>query len=224
MQEHPVPQNITGFEFKLVGFLTLRQFLYLAGAGIISFVFFVITPSFLKWLFIAPVVLLALAITFVPVNGITFDKWLLHLISALSSPARRIWYKEPKVISFLAPEFSYYLRRSASAKPVPVSDRSRLQTFISQIRSSKESDRLDIFEQDRLASLDLGKIEQASPTAPAPGPTQDQGPALESESAWSLAETIAPEVASGTITEQARPLKLKRRSTKWRTRHQPKAR
>jgi hypothetical protein len=222
MQQHPVPQNITGFEFKLVGFLTLKQFLYLAGPGIVSFIIFVATTSILKWLFITPIVLLGLALAFLPILGMSFDRWVVVFIRAITSPARRIWYKEPKIISFLAPEFSYYLRRSLSAKPVPVADRSRLQTFVSQIRSSKESDRLDIFERSQLASLGLGKIEQASPTAPAPGPVQDRGAALESGSAWSLAETTAPEIAPGTMAEQARPLKLKRRSTKWRTRHQPK--
>ena len=31
MESHPIPQNVTSFEFKLVGDMTLKQFLYLAG-------------------------------------------------------------------------------------------------------------------------------------------------------------------------------------------------
>ena len=29
MDGHPIPRQITTFEFKLIGFMTLRQFLYL---------------------------------------------------------------------------------------------------------------------------------------------------------------------------------------------------
>ena len=31
METHPVPQNISSYEFRLVGDMTLKQFLYLAG-------------------------------------------------------------------------------------------------------------------------------------------------------------------------------------------------
>jgi len=162
MQQHPVPQNITGFEFKLVGFLTLKQFLYLAGAGIVSFIIFVSTGSILKWLFITPIVLLGLALAFVPILGMPFDRWVVAFIRAIGSPARRIWYKEPKIISFLAPEFSYYLRRSFSSnKPAP-SDRTRLQSFLNQIQSQKKTNKLDALEQTRLSILDFGPGTEAS--------------------------------------------------------------
>ncbi|EKD47460.1 MAG: hypothetical protein ACD_66C00049G0001, partial [uncultured bacterium] len=28
MEQHPVPQNVTGFQFKLIGDITLKQFAY----------------------------------------------------------------------------------------------------------------------------------------------------------------------------------------------------
>src|SRR4030042_161208 len=114
MQQHPVPQNITGFEFKLVGFLTLKQFGFLAAAGILSFILFLSGLGIFKWLFIFPIVLLGLASAFMPVNGIPFDKWVFLFFKMITSPSKRVWRKEPKELSFLAPQFSRYLRR-----PIP---------------------------------------------------------------------------------------------------------
>lgn len=224
MQTHPVPQNITGFEFKLVGFMTLRQFLYMAGAGIIGFVFFISIGSFIKWFLIVPIVLLALAAAFAPINGIPFDKWVLFLIHAVTSPAIRVWFKEPKLISFLAPEFSYYLRRSTAAKPAPVSDQARLRTFLSHIHSPRKADQLDTFEPNRLSLLNFGAAVQPPvgvPAIPSP-PTPPQGAISEPAENWVLAEPVAPEVTSEVASEQERP--LKRRVNTWRTPRRRKAR
>ncbi len=155
MQQHPVPQNITGFEFKLVGFLTLKQFGYLATAGVVSFIFFVATASFLKWLFIVPIASLALALAFLPVSGITFDKWIILFLRTLASPSKRVWRKAPVEISFLAPQFSHYLNRPAG-QPTPTT-KYGLESYLSQIKAEKKVDRLDSLESTKLAMLDFGE-------------------------------------------------------------------
>jgi len=235
MQQHPIPQNITGFEFKLVGALTLKQFLHLAGAGIVCFVLFVSIGSFIKWFFIIPAALVGLASAFLPINGMPFDKWVVAFIAAISSPARRIWYKEPKIIGFLAPEFSYYLRRSVPAKPAAVSNRGRLQAFFNQTQTQKRTDKLDIFRQTQLSSLDFGGEGQvaATPVQPTPaipltslsaehsvppespalaGPTEE-GP--ESERPLVLTEIPSKENAPEKLADQEK--QRERRSRKWQT-------
>src|SRR3989344_4515507 len=52
MEAHPVPQNVTSFEFRLIGDMTLKQFIYLcigAGTAYIFFVFLAIPAPFLAW-------------------------------------------------------------------------------------------------------------------------------------------------------------------------------
>ena len=153
MEQHPIPQNVTGFEFKLVGFLTLKQFLYLAAAGIISFIVFVSISSILKWIVIVPVGLLALTFAFVPINGMKFDKWIVVFIKAITSPSRRIWYKEEKVLSFLEPQFSSYLRRPVAKVIAESGDRSNLNAYLAQIKSEKKTNKLDNLETTKLDSL-----------------------------------------------------------------------
>ena len=159
MQQHPIPQNVTGFEFKLVGFLTLKQFLYLAAVGIISFIIFVSTASFLKWFFIVPLVLIGLAFAFFPINGMAFDKWIVVFIKAMTSPSRRIWHKEPKVLSFLEPKFSYYLRRPTEGIKIETGGRSKLDAYLSQIKKGGQPSKLDGLERTRLAMLDFSRAE-----------------------------------------------------------------
>lgn len=152
MQQHPIPQNVTGFEFKLVGFLTLKQFLYLAAAGIIDFILFVAVGSIIKWFVMIPLTLLALALAFFPVGGMPFDKWIVVFIKAITSPSRRIWFKEEKVLSFLEPHFDYYLRRPKSQQVVEPVGRGKLDDYLAQIRAEKK-DKFDRLENTKLASL-----------------------------------------------------------------------
>jgi hypothetical protein len=41
MDNHPIPQDITGFEFKLIGDMTIKQFAYLAAGVVIAFVCYI---------------------------------------------------------------------------------------------------------------------------------------------------------------------------------------
>lgn len=69
--EYQVPQFIE-VEDKIVGPLTLRQFIYLAGAGGMCIVFFFYLPFIFAVLLGAPVAALGAALAFYKVNGKTF--------------------------------------------------------------------------------------------------------------------------------------------------------
>src|SRR3990170_1171465 len=137
MQQHPVPQNITGFEFKLVGFLTIRQFGYVAAAGVISFLIFIIFPGLLRWIFITPFAIVGLALAFGNISGLNFDHWLVAFFNAVTKPTQRVWRKEAKTFSFLDPRFAYYLRRPPAVLG-EAKDRKKLAAFLSQRKSVVE--------------------------------------------------------------------------------------
>lgn len=71
MMEYQVPQFIE-VEDKIVGPLTLRQFIYIAGAVGICVVFFVSFSFIIAFLMSAPIVALAAALAFYKVNGKPF--------------------------------------------------------------------------------------------------------------------------------------------------------
>jgi hypothetical protein len=69
--EYQVPQFIE-VEDKIIGPLTLKQFVYIAGAGGLCIVFFFYLPILFALLAAAPVIALAAALAFYKVNGKQF--------------------------------------------------------------------------------------------------------------------------------------------------------
>lgn len=161
MQQHPVPQNITGFEFKLIGFLTLRQFGYLAAAAIFIFILYSAKIPFLVVFIIgAPLALFAVALAFVSLNNMPFERWIAAFFNTVYSPNVRVWHREPKDIGFLEPQFSIYLHRQAFAvEPKIVSDPSKLKLYLETHRRAKTKSLVDINEERRLSQLNLSPFE-----------------------------------------------------------------
>jgi hypothetical protein len=90
-----VPQFIE-IEDKIIGPLTLKQFLYLlAGAGLLFILWFFLTLG--AFLLVAiPVGLISLALAFYKPQGRPFISLIGSLISYLSKPRLYLWRKEEK--------------------------------------------------------------------------------------------------------------------------------
>lgn len=124
MQPHPIPQNVTTFQFHLVGDMTLKQFLYLAiGSGIayVIFIFFIADYPLLAW----PTVLisagLGIAFAFLPINSRPLDLWMAAFLKAIYSPTKRVWKKNNKSYkedSTFSSRFVTYLSGLQPIQPV----------------------------------------------------------------------------------------------------------
>lgn len=92
MDQHPVPQNITSYEFRLVGDMTLKQFFQLAGGGIVGVIIYQLPlPFFVKWPLIFVAVGIGAALAFVPVQGRPFSQWLTAFFGAIYAPTEYYW-------------------------------------------------------------------------------------------------------------------------------------
>lgn len=94
MDAHPVPQNVTSFQFHLVGDMTLKQFGYLAtGLGTAYLAFIFLYP--VSILLAAPVilfgVLFGVSFAFVPILDRPLDHWVKAYFRAVFSPTKRAW-------------------------------------------------------------------------------------------------------------------------------------
>lgn len=168
MQQHPVPQNITGFEFKLIGFLTLRQFGYLAAAAIFIFILYSSKlPFFIVFVIGAPVAAFAIGLAFFSFNNMPFERWIAAFFKTVYSPNVRVWHREPKEIGFLEPQFSIYLHRQATAvEPKIVSDPSKLKLYLQTHRKTKSKSLVDINEDRRLEALNLSPFDSEAVFTP----------------------------------------------------------
>jgi len=104
MDNHPIPQDVTGFQFKLIGDMTVKQFAYLA-VGIISG--WVVFSLPLTYLISAPVavilVLIGIVFAFVPIGGRPADAMTANFIKSIFSPAQYV-YKQPALGIHMPPK------------------------------------------------------------------------------------------------------------------------
>ncbi len=96
MEQHPVPQNVTTFQFRLIGDMTLKQFGYLAGGAILAFISYKLPlPFFFTW----PLTVLfgfgGIGFAFIPIEERPMDVWVLSFIKSIYAPTQFVWHRAP---------------------------------------------------------------------------------------------------------------------------------
>ncbi|MCL5433149.1 MAG: PrgI family protein [Patescibacteria group bacterium] len=94
MENHPIPQDVTGFKFKLIGDMTVKQFAYLAVGCVLAFIFF---KAPIYWFIKFPVSFLSAALgvslAFLPIEGRPLDTMFGNFLRALFSPNQYVYQK-----------------------------------------------------------------------------------------------------------------------------------
>jgi len=89
MDQHPIPRQITTFEFKLIGFLTIKQFIYLIVFVALGFAVYGLFPiPIINILLGLTVAGIGAAFAFLPINDRPLDIWVKNLIKRLTSPTQ----------------------------------------------------------------------------------------------------------------------------------------
>ena len=92
MEQHPIPQNVTGFQFKLIGDITLKQFGYVAGGLILAYLATKISfvPALLSYPLAAVCALLGIGLAFVPIEERPLDRWLVSFFKSVYAPTQYV--------------------------------------------------------------------------------------------------------------------------------------
>lgn len=102
MDRHPIPRQITTFQFKLIGSLTVKQFAYLLAATAISITIYFLIPVPLINIFLAGVFGAAgAAFSLLTYNDRSLDIWLKNVVIALVAPSQYLYLKNNSVPDFL---------------------------------------------------------------------------------------------------------------------------
>lgn len=145
MDQHPIPQDVTGFQFKLIGSMTVKQFGYVA-AGVISAVILYYLPLsgffgiIFKIIFIPLLGGSGVVIAFIPIEGRPVDIMATNFFKALFSPNQYVYRKQGRILSFThiaasAPKAAKQIKkteaRAAEKKEHPVDTKSQqLQAYL----------------------------------------------------------------------------------------------
>ncbi|MCR4305548.1 MAG: PrgI family protein [Candidatus Daviesbacteria bacterium] len=128
MDAHPIPQNVTSFQFKLVGDMTLKQFAYLAiGAtsAYITFVFFAKDFPLIAWPLVIIFAGLGGAFAFLPIGSRPLDHWTKAFLKAIYSPTKRVWSKNGKTFkeeSLFQSRLAMYLTGAQPPQPATAAE------------------------------------------------------------------------------------------------------
>lgn len=105
MQQHPVPQQISSYQFHLVGDMTLKQFLELAGGVVVGVIFYATgLPGLIKWPLILASVAVGAAMAFVPFEDRPLEQWFLAFFRSVYSPTLFFWKKPAEPVKIFQDE------------------------------------------------------------------------------------------------------------------------
>ncbi len=100
MEQHPIPQNVTTFQFRLIGDMTIKQFGYLAGGIVAAYVCYKLPlPFFFTWPLAIASGLLGFGLAFVPIEERPMDVWVASFIKNIYSPTQWVWSREAPRVS-----------------------------------------------------------------------------------------------------------------------------
>lgn len=98
MREHPIPQDITGYRFHIIGSMTLKQFAELATGAILGLIIYATNlPDVFKWPLIFLVVALGAGAAFLPFEERPLDHWISTFIKVMYKPTKFFWKRSQKI-------------------------------------------------------------------------------------------------------------------------------
>lgn len=174
MDQHPVPRNITGFKFQLIGSMTLKQFSYLLVGLFFAFMFYNSPISIFRF----PMTLLAAAaggaFAFLPIQERPLEVWLMNFVRSVYQPTQFVWKKSPQI-----PDF--FLVKTVSQKQIKkdssrveeqrMDARQKLDRYL-QTTTPHEDELLDQSEAEKLKSVSDMFGPSVSPSSQIAGATQ----------------------------------------------------
>ena len=157
MIEHPVPQNITSYEFRLVGSMTLKQFFELMiGLGLAYMVYTTNLYPLIKWPLVFLLGIFGVALAFVPIEERPLDQWFWAFIRAIYNPTKFYWrrtLKEPEVFSNDTTKLTRYKEDEDSLALAVSRKRSRAEAYLQSLSTPTQEMSVDVSEANRAAGI-----------------------------------------------------------------------
>lgn len=206
MKQHPVPQHIASYQFRLIGQMTLKQFLELA-AGIVA-----------GWLIyslnIAPIVKLPLAFTagcigialaFLPFEERTLDRWFINFMRAVYSPTQYVWRKSPQIPEILSQKTTIVFKKAAPMNAPK--DELSLKEYLATIPSPATASPLEADHLNHLAKIAslLGSNQNINLFEP---PSTPFVPTAKADNIIKPTVSAAPPLTPPILVESSIPYKL----------------
>jgi hypothetical protein len=136
--QHPIPQNFMDVEFKIIGDLTMRQFVYLVAFGGPTYLFYVAPmPAIIKWPLVVFFGLLTFVLIAVPIDDRGADEWIVNLFKAIYGVNQRIYKKTPEIPRAFSMKSVEFIQAGMIAT-TSTSNRRKVEEYIKGISKFEE--------------------------------------------------------------------------------------
>lgn len=139
MKQHPVPQQISSYQFRLVGDMTLKQFFQLAGGFLVALAIYSTNIyGFIKWPLMFFVVLVGIAFAFLPFKERPLSAWIVSFFKAIYSPTEFAWKRYDTIPQYFQDEA---LDAQTTSKPKSAKDIESVEQAQSFMTSLEEAEK-----------------------------------------------------------------------------------
>jgi hypothetical protein len=153
MKQHPVPQHIASYHFRLIGEMTLKQFLELAGGLVIAWLIYSLKiPSFIKWPFVLIAGIGGAALAFLPVEERSLDKWVVSFLRSIYSPTQFLYKKENQAPSIFTMPTKNMVKSSYQKKAARPT-KTQISEYLESFPQIKKLNKIEKQEKSRLNQI-----------------------------------------------------------------------
>jgi hypothetical protein len=153
--QYAIPQFIT-VEDRVIGPLTVRQFIFLVIGGVSLVIFWALADLGLFIFLAFFTVIITVAFAFVKVNGRPFQIFLTSVTQFFSKPRLRTWYREPAIERIKAKTKKLRMDELQKAEEMALPEGKRLV-------KSRLRELSNILDQEMTAALLSGQEETGEP-------------------------------------------------------------
>lgn len=202
MQQHPVPQQISSYQFHLVGDMTLKQFFEVGGGVLVAILIYSSAlPGLFKWPLIAISVILGAALAFFPLEERPLEQWIIAFFRSIYSPTLFYWAPPVSAVKYFADE--PVVGSVAPQVPTAPDENRHVQKhgFLSRLEEGEQAllDRFSgIIPQHTQQTNDIPEEEASALYIAQPQVVPAQPVAVQSGPANEKVPPIAPEVVQHT--------------------------
>lgn len=204
MDNHPIPQDVTGFQFRLIGNMTVKQFAYIA-VGAVGAVILYYLPIFIliKIVLIPLFILGGVTLAFVPIEGRPVDVMAANFLKALFAPNQFVYHRSGGQLLLSTIHISPKIATQASApngqsQQPPTNAqaeraRARQQQLQNYLQSLEHNQAADDQAAARVSALFTPATDSAQPGVPTPPP------AAQPVTTDAAAQPVAPTVEAAPV-------------------------
>lgn len=154
MKEHPIPQDITGYRFHIVGNMTIKQFAEIGAGFLIAAILYKVGfPPYIKYPLMVMSAALGAAMAFLPIEERPLDHWIITFFQVMFRPTQFYWRRSATIPSYFLFEPSKDLTPNDEVDLSPAR-RERIHQFLSSLNEG-QAEPQDVSGDDalRLSSI-----------------------------------------------------------------------